>query len=131
MNEASQEHQARATMAALLVAPLAAAVGLLVVGGVKSGVAQAEWALVLFFPYYLCAVVVEVVLGLPAFLLLRRFGAFRWWSATLAGVVAGILVFVVMSFGDPVLFGGIGGLSAFVFWGVWHQGARQRATHAA
>ena len=126
--------QALFTIAAFLVAPLVAAFGIALTSALKNGVQPldasdlAVWTLI----YYVYATWAVVILGLPTFLLLRKLGAIRWWSASLVGFVAGILVLVLMGWrsmsalsDDPALsalWGSIGALSALAFWVIWRHG---------
>lgn len=129
-----RRRQAIFTVAAFLVAPLVAAFGLALAGLVKTDSAHInfEEVAVWTFIFYLYAAYAAFLLGLPSFLVLRRLGAIRWWSATLVGLLVGVAVF---AFIEPrgfsaiasvpyqaALWASIGGLSAFVFWLVWRQG---------
>lgn len=72
-----------------------------------------------------------VVLGLPAFLLLRRFRPGHWWSVSIVGILLGVLVVIILSsanFSDPdarifLVYGLTAALSTLVFWWIWRQGA--------
>jgi hypothetical protein len=115
------------------VSPLVAAFGLSVAGAVETGLETFSlltllgWTVV-FYVYAACA---TLVLGLPSFLVLHRFGAVRWWSAILVGITVGIVVFAfvfprdsIPVTSDPrlIVCGSIGALSALVFWVIWRQG---------
>ena len=71
-----------------------------------------------------------IVLGIPAFLLLRRMRMANHWSLALAGFVLGFAPIALMSLADPsmggssnffsfLVFGILGAFSALVFWFVW------------
>ena len=66
-----------------------------------------------------------LLLGLPLFLLLRRFRLVRWWSAIASGLVIGALVAVitrapgVVKPGDFIVMVPLGGATAFLFWLIW------------
>jgi hypothetical protein len=124
------------TVAAFLVAPLVAAFGLSLANAVRAGSPQFKVVEVLVwtFIFYFYAAWATVLLGLPSFLVLRKLGAVRWWSAAIVGSVVGVLV---LAFIDPrglsvvahqgtVLWGGVGAVSAFTFWLIWTQGQDSR-----
>ena len=126
--------QTVATLAAFAIAPLVAAAGVLLMGTVGSGVDDPMLAAALFLIYLLWAIAFETVLALPTFLLLLRFGLVRWFSATLVGLVVGIVAFAIMNpqglsatLSNPrecASWASVGGLSAFVFWLTWRLGQR-------
>src|SRR5437764_8573589 len=85
---------------AFLIAPLAPAAGAALTspgigGGLSAGIVELSG--VMFFVFYPYALMFELVIGLPLFLLARRFGLVRWWSATLGGVVVGLLALIAFS----------------------------------
>jgi hypothetical protein len=67
------------------------------------------------------------LLGVPAFLLLRRFAPGRWWAVLAVGFVLGILVSIAMrlpSRPDPRDFlvdGPLAAGSALIFWLIWRR----------
>jgi hypothetical protein len=82
-----------------------------------------------FYPYVL---VLGGLVGLPLFLILRRIGMVRWWSATLGGALAGAAAaYLVRGYFYPKDFAVLvpeGAAAGFVFWLVWRfSGAQQRA----
>ncbi len=122
---------------AFVVASLVAALSLTLAGFVRqAGVANVDplslyvWT---FFAY-MYTTLATVVFALPAFLVLRRLSLVRWWTAAAVGLCIGVLLLVIVSprgfsavIVEPqaaVLWGGVGMLSAFVFWLVWRQGQR-------
>jgi len=76
---------------------------------------------------YVPALVITALLGIPPFVLLRRFDLIRWWSATGIGAVLGALVgallqsplrdIVILIY--PTLSGCTGALA---FWLIWRLG---------
>jgi hypothetical protein len=134
MKSASRARSEVSTVIGFFVAPLVAAIGVSFGGALRDGATQfslAEvlvWTLILYF----YALVASVVLGLPAYLILRRIRAIRWWSTALAGFVIGS---VVISLVDPrragvfaaepslgFLWSTVGALSSFTFWVIWRRG---------
>jgi hypothetical protein len=64
------------------------------------------------------------LLGVPAFLVLYRFGLVRWWSTVGTGLLIGALIGVAVRFPatqlqDLVVMSAMGALSALAFWLVW------------
>lgn len=116
---------ARATLG-FLVAPLVAAVACAVASPLSDGPAGIAFGLIPVF--YFFAVMASGFLGFPAFLVLRRLGLVRWWSASLTGAVVGAVAAAALaSPGSPraesLLFlvtVGIG--SALSFWAIWWSG---------
>ena len=131
MNASPTPRRATFTVVAFIVSPLVAAFCLSFAGAVttaNSGLVELIGWTVVFYPY---AAIAAVVLGLPSFLILRKFGAIRWWSTMLVGVAVGIIVFAFVFpggtsavFSDPrsLACGSIGAFSAFIFWLIWRQG---------
>jgi hypothetical protein len=80
---------------------------------------------VVLYPYSLAAV---VVLGVPAFALLRPYRPGNWWSVTAVGLALGLLVALVLrlpafpEFRDAAMMAPLGAASALAFWLVWRQG---------
>lgn len=72
----------------------AAFIAVLIPAALVGGVSQS--ASVLFIAGCIAAMHV-VFLGLPAFLMLRRFKLLRWWSVVLAGILCGIIPMAVTS----------------------------------
>jgi hypothetical protein len=126
------------TVVAFLVAPLIAAFSLSVAGSVETGLTNFSLLVLLGWTvvFYFYAALATAVLGLPSFLLLRKLGVVRWWSAILVGIAVGIVVFVlvdprglaaVLSEPRSIVWGGIGALSAFAFWAIWRRGQMRPA----
>lgn len=134
MSQATVVRESGYAAVAFFVAPLVAALSLAFLGFAQiDGVAQNAvlvlgWTIV-FYGYALGA---TVLIGLPSFLVLRKLGLVQWWSATACGFIAGAIVLIAI---DPnaassrpndfAVLGGIGGLSAFVFWLVRRFGLRR------
>jgi len=108
---------------AVLVAPLVA-------GGAMVATASdvhADWNLGLaYLPLvYLFALLAEIVIALPLFLMVMRLSLFRWWSAIIGGVLVGVLAdILVRSLRIPdsaelARFAAIGAISGVSFWRVW------------
>lgn len=139
MKQATVTRESGYTAVAFFVAPLVAAFSLAFSGFAQSdGVAESA-ALVLGWTivFYFYALVVTLVIGLPTFIALRKIGLVRWWSSIACGFFVGVLVLIAI---DPsaassrpndfAVWGGIGGLSAFVFWAVRLFGQRRLAHNA-
>jgi len=69
-----------------------------------------------------------VLFGLPAFLLLRRFGPGRWWSVLAVGFLLGIPVGIVIRLpglpnpNDMLVDGPLAAGSTLLFWLIWRRG---------
>lgn len=85
--------------------------------------------------FYIVALPVSVVLGIPALAVLSRYDMVRWWSAALVGSAIGILGLLIMVFDRVlrshsfaqeidalILYGVVGALSGLVFWLIWRRG---------
>jgi hypothetical protein len=90
-------------------------------------------AITLFYPFSAAFV---VLLGLPAFLILRPFRPGRWWSVAAVGFVLGVLVAIILRLprhpnpNDFLIDGPLGSLSVLVFWWIWRRGAATPASGA-
>lgn len=84
-------NQKRADVLAFLVAPLAPAIAFALS---SPGLTGRNWAVsASMVPmFYSFAMFFTLILGLPAFLTLRRMSLVRWWSALAVGAVIGALV---------------------------------------
>jgi hypothetical protein len=86
---------------------------------------------------YVAAIGVALVLGLPLFFLLRRFGLAAWWSASIAGFAFGagaVLLITAGGFAYPGylwLWGATGAAAALLFWAIWQLGGKKAAVPAA
>ena len=112
-----------ATVVGLLVAPLVAAIALVVLGATRSN--QILWDNSAFgwvAVYYCYTVGAALMFGLPMYWVLSRYNKITWWSATVAGLLSGAamnsIFFPLMDL-VVVMIGGISGLS---FWAVWRLG---------
>ncbi|MEX2297152.1 MAG: hypothetical protein WD715_07060 [Dongiaceae bacterium] len=69
------------------------------------------------------------MLGLPTFLVLRRYAPWRWWGVLVVGFILGLPVAVAIYLpAAPALrsclyYGLIGAASALTFWLIWRQGS--------
>jgi hypothetical protein len=82
--------------------------------------------------YYYGSAVPTLLLGIPAFLVLSRFDAVRWWSALLVGVVIGMVAGAVLGvrFIGPLgllVMACAGAVSALTFWLIWRCGKERQA----
>ncbi|WP_395020838.1 hypothetical protein [Dongia sp.] len=79
-----------------------------------------------FLVVYLFALSFVVVLGVPAFLLLRPFRPGHWWSVAAAGGLLGICASALFRLSWPgpsdFMMGYLGGLTTLVFWLIWAIG---------
>lgn len=111
-----------ATTLGLLIAPLIAALSLVAIAVAKNGLHLLDestlgWALI----FYCYTLGVTLIIGLPAYLLLNRYGKVTWWSAILVGLLSGAAMVFILDY-YYFLVVPIGGLSAFVFWLIWTRG---------
>lgn len=82
--------------------------------------AQAINFILLFYSFSLS---ISLVIGLPIYLILSRYGKVNWWSAILAGAFSSTVFAAIFSFLNPLVIS-IGGASGFIFWLIWKQGRR-------
>ena len=106
--------------------------------GAFGGVANSSLgaALFCFVAAYLVSLPLVAVLGLPVFLLIRHLEWLRWWSALLAGLPFGVVVWLAIrspgtGMGSGVFLGSVGSLSALVFWLTWRRSSRNRLSEVA
>jgi hypothetical protein len=114
-----------ATIIGFLIAPLVAAVAWSSLGAVSQELnlkAIPAWTLIFYF-YILCA---TFIVGLPAYLLMKRFDKVTWWSATLTGIISGAVMKLIFTMSLSVIV--IGGLNGFVFWVIWRWGTTPKQT---
>ena len=112
-------------IAAVPTAPLVVAIGMLVPTGAAP---PADLLTSLgFLPLlYLFALWSVILLGLPMYLLGRRLRLVRWWSAAIAGALAGAMADILirdlrLPASDELLrFAVIGAAAGFSFWGTLH-----------
>lgn len=87
---------------------------------------HAMFSIALFLVVYVFALGFVIVLGVPAFLLLRPFRPGRWWSVAAAGGLLGICASALFRFSWPgpsdLVMGYLGGLTTLVFWLIWAIG---------
>ena len=115
----------RAALGFLVAALLPAVAGALLTPAVRGDI-QALLGMTVVFLFFSAAAI--ALFGVPAFLLLHRFGLVRWWSAMGAGVLLGAIIGVAIRLpGTPQLqdlavMALMGAASALVFWLVWRLG---------
>ena len=109
-----------ATVASFVVAPLVAAIALSAMETVSTDrlVDILEWTLI----FYISILVLTLLIGLPAFMLMKRFDKVTWWSASLTGIISGT-VMCILGLSLSVIV--VGGLNGLVFWLIWKQGVDQ------
>jgi hypothetical protein len=123
------------TLAAFAVVPLVPTLLIMINAAITS-----EWQGHYFWAMlsmYLPSAIVELVFGVPAYLLGRRLKLIRWWSALIVGAVTGAMVFVALQWNPLanvtlqsaghlaiglVLWSAAGAISGAVFWGIWILG---------
>src|SRR5271165_2376219 len=117
-------NQNTATTSAFLIAPAiaGAAISLL-----PPGFEMTWWFLGWILACYLLSVAFVLLLGLPIFLLLSRFGLVNWWAAFLGGFVGGMGIPLILGFAHGnaravFIYGVIGAATGFAFWLVWRLG---------
>lgn len=124
-----------AVVIGLLLVPAIPAVTLVVVSilrpiGTEPSSSTIASALLVSYLYSLNA---AVVVGLPAFLVLRYLRLIHWWSALVVGCGIGVLMAVVLplrgrgSASSLLLDCAMGAASALVFWVIWERSYRARA----
>jgi len=112
-------------LGASLVPPAVIALTAPVSGDVSVGLTVRTFLFIL--PQSIAAV---VVLGLPTFLVLRRYAPWRWWWVLIVGLLLGLPVAIAIYLpAAPALrsclyYGLIGAASALTFWLIWRQGER-------
>jgi hypothetical protein len=115
-----------ATTLGFLIAPLIAAIALLALGAANSGLDLFDMSAFVWgaiFYCYTCGA--TLIMGLPAYLLLRHFDKVTWWSAVLVGIFIGaVMTFIFRPLNLSMSV--IGGLSGFVFWLIWRTGGSPR-----
>ena len=81
-----------------------------------------------FFVASYIAAASMILLGVPAYIVLKRFGLVTWWSAVSWGAVAGMLVILAIesSFepASQLRFALLGGITGFLFWVIWKRGQK-------
>ena len=112
-----------ATIFAFLIAPLFAAIALVSIGAVKNRPDHVDMSAlvgtVIFYCYTLGA---TLIIGLPVYLLLRKFNKVTWWSALLTGVISGAVMAFILLNALNLMIIVVGGLSGLVFWLIWRRG---------
>jgi hypothetical protein len=99
-----------------------------------NGPHNAGSTLISFPILWLFSAAFTVILGLPAFLILRPFKPGHWWSVSAVGFLLGVSVVAIVQgslslSSNPEAFGiyGIAGaLSALVFWSIWRPSVSQQ-----
>ena len=86
-----------------------------------------------FFVLLPFSVSAVIVLGLPAFLVLRPLRPGNWWCVSVIGFLLGLVTVVIIrlpshpGFSESLVMGSLGALSAYIFWIVWKFGAKPRS----
>jgi hypothetical protein len=123
-------NELKATVVGFLTAAVIPAVAISAAIGSTNGI---DSLLSIYFPLlafglYPVVLFVAVLFGLPSFLLLRRLGLVRWWSASGAGMLFGLaagLMFVYPAVHQPprswIAWGLIGILTSLTFWVIWSR----------
>jgi hypothetical protein len=96
----------------------------------STGITPLDGFLTIFVAFYLPSLSATVTLGLPAFLVLRRFRPGNWWLVALVGSGLGLLVAILLHAPSSILAdkeGTLmevisGALAAEVFWLIWRRG---------
>ena len=111
-----------ATIIGFLVAPLIAAIALVVIGAAESGYDLLDMSALLWAGVYYCYTIgAALFIGLPTYLLLAYFNKVTWWSAILVGMFSGAVMSVI--FLPPnLLIPVIGGVAGLSFWLIWRRG---------
>lgn len=107
-----------------------AVVGALTSPGLGGGLeADIESLLFVTMFFYVYSVFFTLLLALPLFLLLRRYGLVRWYTSAGAGFSIGIAV-AALYFGrftdaslQWTMFSITGAVSGLLFWAIWRRGA--------
>jgi hypothetical protein len=115
-----------AFLAASLVASIAvASLSAISKDSIIEGVEGAMIFSIVFIPYSVAAV---TLIGFPLYLVARRYEAVNIWSASVSGLVGGIIVALVVYYPYPIegsgiaLFATAGLIAGFVFWVLWRLG---------
>ena len=112
-----------ATILGFLIAPLFAAIvfpAIDVVEGDLGLLDAATYGWVLIFYFYTLGV--TLIIGLPVYLLLNRFGKVTWWTALLTGLFCGAVMVFIFDSMELAVIAPLGGLSALIFWLIWRLG---------
>jgi hypothetical protein len=116
-----------ATIGAFLTAPLITAIAGVVIFpvAIESDIYGKVFWLLMF---YFFSTMLAVLMGLPAFYLLRHLRLIRWWSVIIAGFIIGAIVALsrlelsIFLVQDILIMGSSGGAAGFVFWLIWSRG---------
>lgn len=82
--------------------------------------------------FYLCALMLNLIVGIPAFLIFAPRGLIRWWSAFSIGAIGGFIAAVVLmrpansASAYLLLYAALGALSGLTFWSTWKAGESLR-----
>ncbi len=68
-----------------------------------------------------------ISIGIPTFVLVRKFWRVNLWTALVAGFLDGVLITIFLfpkhlDIHFALIYGLIGAISAFVFWLIWKRG---------
>lgn len=122
--EPDRTFRVRSLVLALLAAASTCATSLLVGGLLRSGSSPGSWGLLAFAIYFLGALVVAVLVGIPARLVLRARGLDQWWSLLLVGMAIGTAIGWLEPVGNPAVAAVwpwiiAGALASQASWWVW------------
>jgi len=59
--------------------------------------------------------------GLPAYLLITKFGTLRCWHVLAISMATGTLACVLFRLGPPLASGALGGTAGITFWLIWYR----------
>ena len=89
-------------------------------GAINTDLTSVLGLTVVVYPF---ALVLGSIVGLPIFLVFRRYRLVRWWSAVLAGAIAGVfwvgVITLRFDLRNLVLLTIEGSLGGLVFWAIW------------
>jgi hypothetical protein len=121
--------QGAAIVSAFLIAPLGPGIwggAWALIAGRGDGIPPDGFIIMLF---YLVALPIGIILGLPALFLLAKTGRLACWTATLMGVIAGLIISSLLHL--PIaLYAPIGPAWAIAFYSVWKMGPEPTNTVA-
>lgn len=113
------------------MAPLFAAMAIIAIGTVRNAHTLLDTDVLFWGAIYYCYTLgAALIVGLPTYLVLKRFNKVTWWSSLTGGMFSGVVTTIV--FGPPILlFTVIGGLSGLVFWLIWRTGFEGKQVRGA
>lgn len=127
MNSSSGKYTA--TLTAFVLAPLVSALIFPFISTALHDIDIVDFMVSVLLFYFFCSLA-TLVLGMPLYLLLRRFKLVAWWSTTLSGIIIGAIVAILVSLQNPVherslaFFCGIGAVTGLAFWLIRYLGKK-------